>query len=249
MKTAHVRFYEELNDFLPEGRRKIRFEHKFNNRPSIKDLIESIGIPHGEVDFILVNGNSVDFAYIVKDGDDISVYPVFESLDIKNIQHLRALPLRNSKFVLDVHLGTLAKYMRMLGFDTLYRNNFTDEELIQISQKEKRTILTRDTGILKRNIVLHGYFVRSTEPEIQIEEIMNRFDLYGSVKKFSRCLECNSPLEIISKEKIVERLPEKVRVNKNEFYICKNCDKIYWQGSHFRNMNRLMEKFLLIQVK
>ncbi|MDR3626548.1 MAG: Mut7-C RNAse domain-containing protein, partial [Ignavibacteriaceae bacterium] len=195
MKTASVRFYEELNDFLPECKRKTRFGHIFCGRPSVKDFIESIGVPHTEIDMILVNGNSVNFTYIVNDCDDISVYPVFESFDITGIQHLRAEPLRNPKFVLDVHLGTLAKYMRLLGFDTLYQNNFTDEEIIVISLNEGRTILTRDRGILKRNIVQRGYFVRGTNPKEQTKEVINRFNLYRLVKSFSRCLVCNSPLK------------------------------------------------------
>ena len=244
MKSAYLRFYEELNDFLPERKRKIRFELKFKGRTSIKDLIESIGVPHGEVDLILVNDKSVDFSQIVNEGDDISVYPIFESIDITNLQHLREKPLRHPKFVLDVHLGTLAKYMRMFGFDSLYSNKFTDEDLIKISLKESRTILTRDIGILKHSIVSRGYFVRNTKPEIQIEEIIKRFDLYSNINKLSRCLECNSPLEIISKEKIFERLPPKVRACKDVFFICKKCDKIYWQGSHFNNMNVMMNKFL-----
>ncbi|MCL5031174.1 MAG: Mut7-C ubiquitin/RNAse domain-containing protein [Bacteroidetes bacterium] len=245
MKTAHLRFYEELNDFLPDIKKKIRFEHKFSGKPSVKDMIESLGIPHGEVDLILVNSNSVDFSYLVNDGDDISVYPVFESLDIKNLQHLREKPLRNPKFILDVHLGTLAKYMRMLGFDTLYKNNYSDEELIEISFVEKRTILTKDIGILKNKKVTHGYFVRDSNPEKQIEEVIVRFNLKGEVKTFSRCLECNSILKLIKKEKIIDRLPLKVRTNQNEFYTCSLCDKIYWPGSHYKNMNILIEKILL----
>ncbi len=244
MKTAHLRFYEELNDFLPVIKKKTWFEHKFTGRPSVKDMIESLGIPHGEVDLILVNSNSVDFSYLVTDGDDISVYPVFESLDIKDVQHLREKPLRNPKFILDVHLGTLTKYMRMLGLDTLYKNNYIDEEIIKISSKEKRTILTKDVGILKNKKVTHGYFVRNSNPEKQIEEVIFRFNLKNEVKKFSRCLECNSILKSIKKEKIIDRLPPKVKANQNEFYICLICDKIYWPGSHYEKMKFFIEKIL-----
>src|SRR3972149_748976 len=138
MKTAYFRFYEELNDFLPPEKRKIKFEHPFFCRASVKDIIESLGVPHTEIDLILVNGKSVDFSYIINDKDEISVYPVFESFDISEVQHLRAKPLREPKFVLDVHLGALAKYLRMTGFDTVYHNNFEDVEIIKVSLSQKR---------------------------------------------------------------------------------------------------------------
>lgn len=244
LKKVTLRFYEELNDFLPPDKRKRRFEHSFIDRTSIKDMIESLGVPHTEVDLILVNGNSVDFSYLVNDGDDISVYPVFESLDITNLQHLRAKPLRKPKFILDVHLGTLAKYMRMLGFDSLYKNNFSDDEIVKISLREKRTILTKDRGILKRTEVTHGYWLRSVKAENQIAEVIERFDLKKQIKELSRCLICNSQLNNIAKEKISDRLPPKVRKFQNKFYYCKECSKIYWKGSHYTNMLTVIEKLI-----
>ena len=120
MHKIFLRFYEELNDFLPEEKRKKRFLHQYIDRTSVKDLIESLGVPHTEIDLILVNGKSVSFKYLINDGDDISVYPVFESIDITGLQHLRPKPLRDPKFIADVHLGRLARYLRMLGFDTLF---------------------------------------------------------------------------------------------------------------------------------
>ena len=149
MHKIHLRFYEELNDFLPEERKKKRFAHQFIDRTSVKDLIESLGIPHTEVDLILVNGKSANFKYKINDGDDISVYPLFESFDISDVQHLRAKPLRKPKFVADVHLGRLTRYLRMMGVDVLYKNNFNDDEIVETSLKERRAILTKDRGILK----------------------------------------------------------------------------------------------------
>ncbi len=182
MKKVSIRFYEELNEFLPAQKRKVRFTHEYYSKPSVKDLIESFNVPHTEVDLIIVNGASVDFNYLVKDSDDISIYPEFESLDITKLQRLRPKPLRKPKFVLDVHLGTLSKYMRMLGFDTRYKNNFSDNEIIKMSLNEKRTIVTRDIGILKHKKVTRGYFVRNTNPKKQIAEIINRFDLKERLK-------------------------------------------------------------------
>lgn len=242
MKKVTIRFYEELNDFLPEEKRKIRFEHSYSGRESVKDLIEAMGVPHTEIDLILVNGKSVGFNYIIGNKDDISVYPVFESLDIKKIQHLRPTPLREPKFILDVHLGKLSRYLRMLGFDTFYKNNLTDEEIVDKSLSEHRTILTRDLGILKRKIVTHGYFVRNKNVELQTEEIVNRFQLENSIKAFSRCIECNNILKPVNKTEITEKIPAKVKLYFNEFFICTGCSKIYWHGSHVKDMLRLVKK-------
>ncbi len=239
---AYFRFYEELNDFLPAERRKVIFQHKFSGRVSVKDMIESIGVPHSEIDLILVNGVSVNFDYPVKDKDEISVYPVFESLDISGVQHLRTKPLRKPKFILDVHLGKLVKLMRMLGFDTLYENNYNDKEIINISKKERRTILTRDIGILKRNEVTHGYFVRNIKAEKQVAEIIERFNLHKFINPFSRCIECNTLLEQVDKNSVINRLPAKVKESKNEFWICRQCDKIYWRGTHYQKMKKLLDK-------
>lgn len=243
MKNITIRFYEELNDFLPTVKKKVRFSYEFSGRESVKDLIEAIGVPHTEVDMILVNRTSVDFNYLVQDKDDISVYPVFESFEINNVQRLRPKPLRNPKFILDVHLGKLARHMRMLGFDTLYKNDLEDEVIVKLSLKEKRTILTRDVGLLKRKNITHGYFIRNTKTERQIEEVVLRFQLENHIKEFSRCIDCNGLLESIEKEKILEKLPSKVKKFYTEYFICSNCSKIYWHGSHVEGMSKVVNKF------
>jgi len=190
-KIAFFRFYEELNDFLPRNKRKISFEQHFEGNPGIKDVIEALGVPHAEVDMILVNGQSVDFEYQLQDGDRVAVYPVFEALDISAVSKVRQAPLREPKFILDVHLGKLAKRLRLLGFDTLYRNDLEDNEVVEISLKEKRIILTRDIGLLKNKKVTHGYWLRSQQPKRQLREIVSRFDLKNLIRPFTRCLECN----------------------------------------------------------
>jgi len=246
LKKATLRFYEELNDFLPAHRKKKRFTQTFIDRTSVKDLIESFGVPHTEVDLILVNGKSVNFIYLVNNGDDIAVYPEFELFDVSNLQKLRPKPLRKPKFVLDVHLGTLAKYLRMLGFDSLYNNSYIDEEIVKISLNEKRAILTKDREILKRSEVTRGYWIRKTKAIEQLEEVIQRFNLKNMINEFSRCLVCNSVLKIISKEKIINRLPKKVSEWQNEFYYCKQCDKIFWKGSHHTKMKGIIEKIKML---
>lgn len=243
VKNITIRFYEELNDFLPKEKKKTRFNYEFFGRESVKDLIEAIGVPHTEVDMILVNGNSVDFSYLVQDKDDISVYPVFESFNIKNVQHLRTKPLRDPKFILDVHLGKLARYMRMLGFDTFYKNDLTDELIVNLSLREKRTILTCDIGLLKRKTITHGYYVRNTNTAKQVEEVVSRFQLENLIKEFTRCIDCNGLLKPIGKEIIIEKLPPKVKDFYTEFFICTNCSKVYWHGSHVEGMAKVVNKF------
>lgn len=245
-KQIRIRFYEELNEFLlPRVRRKT-FEHKVNGNTTIKDVIESLGVPHTEIDLILANGESVDFTYVPENGDRISVYPVFESLDISEVTHLRPEPLRNTKFILDVHLGKLARKLRMIGFDTLYRNDFDDDEIIKIGLEEKRIILTRDVGILKNKSVTHGYFVKSQQPAKQLEEVIGRFDLRSQIRPLSRCIECNGKIIPVGKDEIIHRLQPRTREHFNEFFQCTGCGKIYWEGSHYdkivAKINALLEK-------
>ncbi len=240
IQSAKFRFYAELNDFLDPGRRQKTFTYIFKGSPAIKDAIEAIGVPHTAVDIILVNGNSVGFDYRLRPGDRVSVYPVFESFDITPLIRLRAKPLRDPIFILDVHLGKLARIMRMLGFDTLYRNDYDDPEIVRIALREDRIILTRDRGILKNTLVTHGYWVRSEEAEEQSREVLIRFDLFRLIKPFGRCISCNGLLEEIPKENILDRLPPKTKLAFNEFRICTACKKIYWPGSHYQAMSELV---------
>lgn len=238
MIRVAVRFYAELNDFLPPHRRQVTFEHRLNERASVKHLIETLGVPHPEVDLILVNGESVDFAYLVDDGDRVGVYPVFESLDISPLVRLRPRPLREPRFVLDTHLGKLAAALRMLGFDTLYRNDYHDPELAEISRRERRILLTRDRGLLMRSAVTHGYLLRESDPRAQLAEVVRRFDLAGAVAPFRRCLRCNGALQPVAKEAILDRLLPKTRRYYDEFSVCSDCERIYWRGSHYDDMQR-----------
>lgn len=235
-KSATFRFYEELNDFLPPARKKVPFPYEFRGNPSIKDAIEAIGVPHTEVDLILANGESVAFSYHLRNGDRISVYPVFESLDISPVIHLRAAPLRKPKFVLDTHLGKLAKYLRLLGFDTLYEHDYEDAQIIAISVAEKRAILTGDIGILKNNAVTHGQWIRSSNAREQVCEVLERFDLSSCMKPFTRCTVCNGMIRPVPKETVADRLEPRTLHCYDEFYRCASCGKVYWKGSHYQRM-------------
>lgn len=241
MSIAWFRFYEELNDFLPSARKKQSFMCSFSGNPSVKDIIESLGVPHAEIDLILVNGSSVDFTYKLVNEDNVSVYPVFESIDISELQHLRPEPLRDPEFILDVHLGKLSKYLRLCGFDTLYDKDYSDIEIIDISASDKRIILTRDKGLLKNKQVTHGCWIRSTRSYEQLIEVIKRFDLKNVLKPFTRCLECNTILEDVNKQAIEDNLMPKTRKYYSDFKKCPGCNRIYWEGSHYEKMKKLIE--------
>ena len=244
MSFVALRFYAELNDFLRDAHRKKRFRIELNRRTSVKDLIESLGVPHTEVEIILANGVSVDFSYIVEDEDDISVYPMFESVDVTPILKLRDKPLRRTRFVLDCHLGRLARYLRQFGFDTLYRNDYTDDELARTSAEQNRILLTRDRSLLKRSIITHGYFIREFDPRKQLDEVIRRFDLRDQIVPFGRCTRCNGSVELVSKRDILDQLEPKTRLYYDTFWQCTSCDQIYWEGSHVKHMIKLTDEVL-----
>lgn len=233
---AEFRFYEELNDFLPQALRKRSFPWPINGQPAVKDPIEAIGVPHTEVELILVNGESAGFERRVRNGDRVAVYPVFESFDVGPLLRLREKPLRRIAFVLDVHLGKLARLLRMLGFDSLYRNDYTDAEIVRIGVDERRIILTRDRRLLFNKAVTHAYFPRSTQPEAQAREVLRRFDLFRQIRPFHRCLSCNGHIEPVAKAEVLERLEPLTKLYYEEFFRCRECGRVYWKGSHFEHM-------------
>jgi len=234
-----IRFYEELNDFIEVDKKKVSFSVKTNPGQTVKDLIESENVPHTEVDLILVNSNSVDFSYQVMAGDRISVYPVFESLDITNATKLRPLPLRTTKFILDVNLGKLARYLLIGGFDTLYSNSYKDKEIAEISARENRILLTRDRDLLKRSRIQRGHWIRSQNAVHQYQAVLKRFDLSGSVSLYSRCPQCNGNLRQVDKKDILDSLAPKTAMYYDNFKVCDGCGKIYWKGSHYYNFIKM----------
>lgn len=238
MKARHAefRFYEELNDFLPPARRKTTIGYAFDGHPAIKDPIEALGVPHSEVELIVVNGESAGFDYPLQNGDRVAVYPCFEALDIHPLVRLRAAPLRRTAFVLDVHLGKLARLLRLLGFDALYRNDFEDLEIIRLARAEHRIILTRDRGLLFHRAVTHGTFVRATDPMQQAREIVARFDLRNAIRPFARCMACNGTLRPVTKEEVIDRLEPLTRRYHDRFTQCSECGQVYWKGSHYERL-------------
>jgi len=232
VNIAYIRFYEELNDFLPPSKQKVIYPVYYHDNPAIKSIIESEGIPHPEVDLILINGESVSFHEKVRNEDYISVYPVFESFDISSINVIRLKPLRDPKFVLDVHLGKLSRYMRMLGFDSIYNQGYKHNELAGISAKEKRSILTRDKKLLMRKNVERGYWIRSEKINDQVSEVIQRFDLKNSIRLFSICTLCNGSLYPEAEKTVRLDFPAFNFYPGTMFYRCNHCHHTYWKGSH-----------------
>lgn len=237
-----VRFYAELNDFLPPQRRQRTFVHTFHGTPSVKDTVEAIGVPHTEVDVILVDGTSVDFDHILQGGERVVVYPVFERCDVSPLTRLRPTPLRVTRFVADVHLGTLARHLRLLGFDTTWERDLDDEEIIDIALGEQRIILTRDRGILKNGRVTHGYWLRSTDPLKQLDEVVCAIDLARGTRAYTRCMECNGKLYPVERPAVAHSVPLQVFLVHRDFRRCERCHRVYWKGSHFRQLDRIVER-------
>lgn len=241
-RFAEFRFYEELNDFLPANQHKTSFRSPFFGNPSVKDTIQSMGVPHTEIDLVLVDGQSVDFSHRLRGGERVAVYPVFERLDISPVIRLRPKPLRNTCFIVDVHLGKLARYLRMLGFDAAYNRDWDNSMLIDLSLRQERIILTRSLEILKQNRVTHGYWLRHRESRQQLQEVLLALDLFGQLQPFTRCMDCNGRIYPADRAVIKGQIDPNVFKRFREFKQCQDCRKIYWRGSHFKNMLQLVSE-------
>jgi uncharacterized protein with PIN domain len=242
--TARFRFYAELNDFIVPGRRGREFACGCARAATAKHMIEALGVPHTEVELVLVNGESVGFEYALRDGDRLAVYPKFEAFDVTPLLRVRERALRETRFVADAHLGGLAHLLRMTGFDTLYDNNFRDDEIERIAAAEGRIVLTRDRELLKRRGITHGCYVRELRSDAQLREIFDRLDLAGSARPFTRCLSCNTRLHAVAKAEVAARLPSGVRERHERFAVCDGCGRVFWEGSHWRRMRERVDALL-----
>ena len=243
MITIYLRFYEELNDFLSKNQRKVEFVKELLLPTTVKDLIESCGVPHTEVDLILVNGQSVDFGHKVNDGDKTSIYPMFESIDVSPVTHLQDRPLRNLKYFVDAPLGKLARLMRLIGLDVHYDRKITGLEFLETALKKKRILLTRNRQLLMPNKVTHGYCIHSNDPYQQIKEVVRRFDLTQQLRPFTRCSICNNKLKKVAKKEIINLLEPLTKKYYDNFKHCPGCGKIYWRGSHFNALQKFVTSF------
>lgn len=244
IRTACFEFFNSLNDFLiPVNKNKI-IEYNFYGTPAIKDAIEAIGIPHTEVDVIIVNNLPVDFFYKLHHDDKVEIYPVNANTKFSKSFSLTPRLSYPLAFVADVHLGKLAKALRILGFDTSYQNCFSDKLIVEIAEKEDCIVLTRNVGLLKHKSVKWGYWLRSQMVERQLEEVVSRYNLLPEVSLFKRCLSCNGRIEEVAKEAVSEKLLLKTNQYFDEFFQCASCKKVYWKGSHYENMLQMVRRHL-----
>jgi uncharacterized protein with PIN domain len=226
---ATFTFIAELNDFLPHHLQGTSFTLEFAPHQSLKHLVEALGVPHTDFGKVWVNDEETSPGTRLREGDRITVYPADAPL------------VGEPYFILDNHLGQLATYLRMLGFDTLYRNDYQDEELARVASLEERTLLTRDRRLLMRKVIRLGYCIHQTDPRLQAVEVLKRFKLQGQIKPFQRCLRCNSPLQVVSKQAILDRLEPLTKIYYDDFHICPSCSQIYWKGSHYGHMLEMIE--------
>lgn len=241
LRQCEFRFYEELCDFLAPDRRKRSFLHGFDGTPTVKDRIEALGVPHTEVDMILVDDAPVGFGHRLHGGERVAVYPMLECFELGEACRLRPRPLREPRFVLDVHLGRLAAYLRLLGFDCLYRNDYEDDQLLSISREQHRILLSRDTGLLKRSALTHGAFLHATDPRRQLREVCDRFQLDARIAPFTRCARCNGVVEPLHDDHAGagRSLPAAlVARNRGTFSRCRDCSQLYWPGSHLTRLRQ-----------
>lgn len=244
MPTAFLRFYAELNDCLSPERRQRTLAHQFQGEPAVKDVIEALGVPHVEVGLLLANDEPVDFLYRLREGDRVAVYPVFSHVDLSQVQQVRNPPPEDSSFIADEHLGKLARLLRLLGFETWYAQGLDDARIAAQASQEGRILLTRDRDLLKRGRVHHGYWVRSDDPVEQAQEVVRRYGLADKAKPFSLCLKCGGKLLPVDKERVLPRIPPRVRSWREEYLLCGRCNKLYWRGSHHGRLASTVKRIL-----
>jgi uncharacterized protein with PIN domain len=239
MSVATFRFHSELASFLPRERRETVFDYDCARAATLKQAIESLGVPHTEVGLAQVNGHAATLARTVRDSDLIEVFP-----HAPGTSPFEA-PLA---FVADAHLGGLARMLRMLGFDTVYDNGLDDAEIVARSGTERRVVLTRDRELLKRRDVLRGAFVHALKPEAQLREIATRYALAQHMRPFSLCLHCNLPLRPADAACVSHGVPERIRQHYSVFTRCAGCGRVYWEGSHWQRMREVLASALAVDA-
>lgn len=241
MTCATFRFYAQLDRFLPGDRRGLAFDISCAERSTIKHMIEALGVPHTEVALVIANDTPAGLGRIIAEGDRIALYPKFETLDVSAISVTAPRPPGAPRFVADSHLGALARLLRMAGFDTLYDNHYADAAIVELAHVEQRILLTRDRELLKRRAVAHGCFVHTLKPAAQLRELYERFDLAAAAQPFTLCMDCNLPLRGIPKQQVRERVPARVQARHELFFTCEQCERVFWEGTHWRAMRQVLD--------
>ena len=239
--TARLRFHGDLSFFLRSSQTEPPLiEKRLREKTSVKDAIESCGVPHTEVDLIVASGAPIPFSHHLVSDEEIDIYPVSARPELFPGDRLQQRGL--GRFVADGHLGKLAHHLRLLGIDVLYDNQAADAQLLTTSTTGDRALLTRDRRLLMHAVVRHGYCPRSDDPDEQIIEVIQRFALADLVAPYTRCLQCNGLLERVDKAEVLEQLEPLTKIYYDDFRRCTECRKIYWPGSHFGKLEARVER-------
>lgn len=239
-----IRCYAELNDYLPPGWRQVSFPWPVTHRPRLEDVVAELRVPPERIDVALVNGGSASLDHRLAPGDRVALYPVFEALDVTPLCRLPGRPLRRTRFVADVHLARLARLLRMLGFDTLWWRQARDDDLVGSAEAEERVLLTRDRALASREDVTRALWVWPATPGAQVAAVLDRLDLYAQVRPFTRCMICNGQVTPVPKETVAGRVPAGALREHGEFFDCAACGRVYWKGSHYRNMRAWIDRLM-----
>jgi uncharacterized protein len=242
MVRATFRFYGELNDFLPRERKGREITTPCARMATTKHMIEALGVPHTEVELLLVNGEGAGLDLLLEEGDRVAVYPRFARFDVSDLAPAPVLPPGRIRFVADAHLGGLARLLRMAGFDTIYDNGLSGDQVEALAADQERVVLTRDRELLKRRWIAYGCYVRAQKPEAQLHELFERFALAERARPFTRCLHDNAPLRAVAKAAVLDRLPPQVAAAQDEFNTCDVCGRVYWKGSHWQRMRAVLAR-------
>lgn len=237
---VRLNFHGDLSFFLKRRGAQPTVERQLNERTSVKDVIEACGVPHPEVDLILVDAQPVDFARVLDRGATCDVYPVGSKFTLSPENRLQVKGI--TKFVADGHLGKLVRDLRLLGIDVAYDPSAEDRQLLSTANAENRALLTRDRPLLMHAVLRDGYYLRSQHSLEQTLEVLRRFNLFSKLAPFSRCLRCNAPLEFVEKAHVVDRLEPLTKAYYEQFRRCTACAQIYWSGSHFEKLRLRLDK-------
>lgn len=236
MAIASFDVHSDLAAFLGPERRGGPFRYAVARAATLKNALEALGIPHTEVARLAVNGNPATLDRIVRDGDAVGV----EGWAAAGIEQEVAC----LHFVADAHLGGLARFLRMLGYDTVHDNGLSDETIRTLASVSRRVVLTRDRELLKCREILFGAYVRALAPPLQLHEVARRFGLGRRARPFTLCLRCNVALSAVDKQAVIDCLPVSVAEQHENFQRCGSCKRVYWPGSHYAHMRAALAGLL-----
>ena len=233
-----IQFERQFDFFLTKNRQGRRFEHFLNRRASVKDIIESLGVPHTEVGHLNFNDHEIDFTYIPLLQGVLDVHAISPPFTVLSPSALRPGPFGSIKFIADVNVIRLGRFLILLGFDVSYSSSYSDQEIADIAEIQSRIVLTRDTDLLKRRKIIFAKRIRADLPYDQLCETISFFGLEKLISFFSRCTACNIKLVTIAKKEVMHLLEPKTKRYFHTFFQCPQCKNVFWRGSHYDNIKK-----------